>query len=124
MTENTVPGRPLYFELKYQDCPHTAQIPFAHGADCKVHCFICEKQTNNFFLKHPDGRFTIQFAPGCSPDTVLERLPDATVLCSVILFPADGSPEASFDIAAYPSERRLRFSNKEPRLEFFMDKGW
>jgi hypothetical protein len=83
-----------------------------------------EKQTNNFFLKHPDGRFTIQFAPGCSPDTVLERLPDATVLCSVILFPADRSPEAAFDIVAYPSERRLRFSRKKPPLEFFMDKGW
>jgi hypothetical protein len=83
-----------------------------------------EKQTNNFFLKHPDGRFTIQFAPGCSPDTVLERLPDATVLCSLIFFPADGSPEANFDIVAYPSERRLRFSRNKARLEFFMDKGW
>ena len=36
-----------------------------------------EKQTNNFFLKHPIGRFTIQFASGGSPDTVLERLPEA-----------------------------------------------
>jgi hypothetical protein len=44
MAENTIPGRPLYFELKYQDCPHTAQIPFAHGADCTVHCFICQPE--------------------------------------------------------------------------------
>jgi len=83
-----------------------------------------EKQANNFFLKHPDGRFTIQFAPGCSPDTVLERLPNATVLCSLTFLPADGSTEATFDIVAYPSERRLRFSRKKPRLEFLMDKGW
>jgi hypothetical protein len=34
-----------------------------------------EKQTNNFFLKHPDGRFAIQFAPGCSSDTVLSVWP-------------------------------------------------
>lgn len=45
-----------------------------------------EKQTNNFFLKHSKGRFAIQFAPGCSPDTVLERLADATVVCSLTLF--------------------------------------
>jgi hypothetical protein len=83
-----------------------------------------EKQTDNFFLKHPDGQFTIQFAPGCSPDTVLERLPEATALCSLTFFPADGSPEATFDIVAYPSERRIRFSRKKPSLEFFMGKGW
>jgi hypothetical protein len=33
-----------------------------------------EKQTNNFFLKHPVGRFAIQFASGCTPDTVLARI--------------------------------------------------
>jgi hypothetical protein len=81
-------------------------------------------QTNNFFFKHPDGRFAIQFARGCSPDTVLERLPDATVLCSLTFFPADGSAEATYDIVASPNERRLRFSRKKPQLEFLMDKGW
>ena len=83
-----------------------------------------EKQANNFFLKHPDGRFAIQFAAGCSPDTVLERLADATVLCSLTFFPTDGSQEAAYDIVAYPSEKRLRFSRKKPPLEFLMDKGW
>jgi hypothetical protein len=83
-----------------------------------------EKQANNFFLMHPDGRFAIQFAPGCSPDTVLERLADATILCSLTFFPVDGSPEATYDIVAYPGERRLRVSRKKPPLEFLMDKGW
>jgi len=82
------------------------------------------KQTNNFFLKHPAGRFAIQFAPGCSPDTVLERLSDATVLCSLTFIPVDGSPDATYEIVAYPSERRLVFSRKKPPLEFLMDKGW
>jgi len=54
----------------------------------------------------------------------LERLADATVLCSLAFFPADGSPEATYEIVAYPSERRLRFSRKKPQLEFLMDKGW
>ena len=34
MAENSLPNRPLYFELKFRDCPHTAQIPLGHGADC------------------------------------------------------------------------------------------
>jgi hypothetical protein len=40
MEENTTPKRPLYFELKYRDCPHTATIPLTRGANCKVHCFV------------------------------------------------------------------------------------
>jgi len=83
-----------------------------------------EKQQNNFFLRHPAGRFAIQFAPGCSPDTVLERLPDTTVLCRLTFIPADGSPEATYDIIVYPNSRRLTFSRKKPPLEFLMGKSW
>jgi hypothetical protein len=81
-------------------------------------------QTHNFFMKHPVGRYTIQFAAGCSADTVLERLPDATFLCTLTFFPADGTPQTSHDIIAYPSERRLAFSTKKRPLVFLMDKGW
>jgi hypothetical protein len=68
------------------------------GSTCSTYKFIDsaeweslrhrEKQTHNFFLKHSTGRFAIQFASGCSPDTVLEPLPDATVLCSLSLVEA------------------------------------
>ena len=44
MAENRIPGRPLYFELKYRDCPHTARIPYGHGANCKDHCFLCQPE--------------------------------------------------------------------------------
>lgn len=56
MAENILPNRPLYFELRYRDCPHTSQIPLGHGADCKVHCFICqpEKQEQPFPGKCPE----------------------------------------------------------------------
>ena len=83
-----------------------------------------EKQTNNFFLKYPTGRFAIQFASGCSPDTVLERLPEAAVLCSMTFVAADGSSQASFEIVAYPSGRRLVFSMKARPAIFLMEKGW
>jgi hypothetical protein len=83
-----------------------------------------EKQTNNFFLKHPVGRFSIRFASGCSPDTVLERLPEAAVLCSVTFVAANGSSQATFEIVAYPSERRLVFSTKTRPPTFSMEKGW
>jgi hypothetical protein len=83
-----------------------------------------EKQANNFFLKHPTGRFAIQFASGCSPDTVLEHLPDAAVLCSLTFVSADGSSRATFEIVAYPSERRLVFSTMTRPQIFLMEKGW
>jgi hypothetical protein len=44
MAENAIPNRPLYFELKYRDCPHTSMIPLGHGANCNVHCFICQPE--------------------------------------------------------------------------------
>jgi hypothetical protein len=81
-------------------------------------------QSRNFFMKHPAGRFKIQFATGCSGDTVLEHLSDATFLCTVIFFPADGSPQTTYDIVAYPSERRLSFSTKKRPPVFLMDKRW
>jgi hypothetical protein len=56
MAENVIPGRPLFFELKYRDCPHTARIPYGHGADCKKHCFIGqpEKREQRYPGKCPD----------------------------------------------------------------------
>jgi hypothetical protein len=83
-----------------------------------------EKQTNNFFLKHPTGRFAIQFASGCSPDTVLERLPEAAVLCSMTFVAADGGSQATFVIVVYPSERRLVFSTRTRPAIFLMEKDW
>ena len=35
------PVSPLYFELRFEGCPHTVTLPLVHGADCKKHCFIC-----------------------------------------------------------------------------------
>jgi hypothetical protein len=35
---------PLYFDLKFQDCPHICKIPLSHGADCTLHCFVCHPE--------------------------------------------------------------------------------
>jgi hypothetical protein len=81
-------------------------------------------QTQNFFIKHSNGRYEIQFAPGCMGDTVLERLTDGTLLCSVTFLSANGGPQVSYDIVVYPSERRLVFSTKRRPLTFLMNKGF
>jgi hypothetical protein len=81
-------------------------------------------QTQNFFLKHADGWFEIHFAPGCTNDTVLERLTDGTFLCSLTFVSANGGPQVSYDIIVYSSERRLAFSTKRRPLVFLMDKGF
>jgi hypothetical protein len=81
-------------------------------------------QTQNFFLQHADGRFEIHFAPGCTNETVLERLTDGTFLCSLTFVSANGGPQASYDIIVYSSERRLAFSTKRQPLLFLMEKGF
>ena len=82
------------------------------------------KQSQNFFMKHPAGRFAIQFSAGCTAETILERVPEASVLCNLTFSPGDGSPQASYDIMAYPSERRLAFMTKKQPLAFLLEKGW
>jgi hypothetical protein len=82
------------------------------------------RQSQNFFIKHPAGRFAIQFSAGCSADTILERLPEATVFCNLTFSPADGSPPASYDIIVYPSSRLLAFRTRKRPLTFLLEKGW
>jgi hypothetical protein len=43
MVENNS-NRPLYFDLKFENCPHTSKIPLSHGANCQVHCFVCQPE--------------------------------------------------------------------------------
>lgn len=35
------PVSTLFFELRFESCPHTITLPVVLGADCKKHCFIC-----------------------------------------------------------------------------------
>ena len=81
-------------------------------------------QTENFFMKHPTGHIKVQFAPGCSSDTILERLSDGTLLCTLTFSAEDGSARTIYDVVAYPSERRLAFSVKKRPSNFLLEKGW
>jgi hypothetical protein len=81
-------------------------------------------QTQNFFINHHNGRFEIHYAPGCTGDTVLERLTDGTVLCSLTFLSANGGPPVSYDIIVYSSQKRLAFSTNRGTLVFSMDKGF
>jgi len=81
-------------------------------------------QTDNFFMKHPTGRFKVQFAPNCSSDTILERLSDGTLLCTLAFSVEDGSAHTVYDVVAYPSERRLAFSVKKGPSKYLLEKGW
>jgi hypothetical protein len=80
-------------------------------------------QTQNLFIKHPDGRFAIHFAPGCTADTVLEHLPDGTTLGSLTFSPANDGPDVNYEVVVYASEKRLVFSSKDA-LSFSMGKQW
>lgn len=81
-------------------------------------------QKQNFFMKHPYGRFETHFAPGCTGDTLLEDLADGTFLCSLTFLSTNGGPQVTYDIIVYPDERRLAFSTKRRKHVFLMDKNF
>jgi hypothetical protein len=81
-------------------------------------------QTQNFFIKHPNGRFETHFESGCTGDTILEGLTDGALLCSLTFLSANGGPQTTYEIIVNPSERRLAFSTKRRPLVFLMDKGF
>lgn len=41
MDGNRKPSGSLYFELRFQNCPHAVALSLVPGADCKKHRFIC-----------------------------------------------------------------------------------
>jgi hypothetical protein len=79
-------------------------------------------QTDNFFMKHPTGHFKVQFAPGCSRHRSGTPIwPNASL--HIHLLAEDGSAQKIYDVVAYPSERRLAFSEKKRPSNFLMEKG-
>ena len=78
-------------------------------------------QTDNFFKLHPSGVFDIEFAAGCTGETLLESLPDNTVLCRLTFTPKGGGKTETYSIAI--DDRRLAFrSDRIPIFE--MGKFW
>jgi len=78
-------------------------------------------QTNNFFKLHPSGSFKIEFAAGCTGETLLESLPDHTALCRLIFAPKGREQKATYSIVT--DDRRLVFrGDRTPTFE--MGKSW
>jgi hypothetical protein len=78
-------------------------------------------QTDNFFKLHPSGAFEIEFAPGCTGETLLESLPENTVLCRLIFTSKGGGQTAMYSIVT--DDRKLVFRSDHAPT-FAMEKSW
>jgi hypothetical protein len=78
-------------------------------------------QPDNFFKLHPSGRFKIQFAGGCTDDTLLESLSDNVVLGRLIFAAENRSETVTFSIVTGRRELILR-GDRTPGFE--MHKSW
>ena len=64
-------------------------------------------QAGNFFMLHPSGGFAIEFADGCTGETLLESLRDKTILGRLIFTPGDGAQTATYSISIEMEHREI-----------------
>jgi hypothetical protein len=81
-----------------------------------------ERQRNNFFLLHPKGLVQVKYASGVTPETLLENLPDDSVVATVTLATPDRQVSKTYRIRTNRTSMSLAFEGDE--MQFQMAKGW
>jgi hypothetical protein len=79
-------------------------------------------QGQNFFIRHPQGSAAVVYAPDITSQTLLENLPDWTVIANVTFVASNGDTQTYFVIVD-SDKRRLLLESAEPIL-FRLSKGW
>jgi hypothetical protein len=80
-------------------------------------------QRDNFFMLYPAGTVKVRYVHPVTADTLLESLPEETVVAHVDFTSADQKHQATFSITSSERTRRLTFGADTP-LSFFMDGSW
>ena len=80
------------------------------------------EQRENFFILHPNGSVQITYAPGVTPETRLEDLPDGTTVATVTVAGQDGRSSHAYRIVAYRTSMSLAFEAEA--MSFRLRKGW
>ncbi len=81
------------------------------------------EQTKNYFIQHPTGTVEVKYKAPVNADTILESLPEATVVAYLVFTPAANGEPATFYITSSERARRLTFGAHKP-LPFEMDAWW
>jgi hypothetical protein len=80
-------------------------------------------QNDNFFMLHPTGTVAVRYVPPITADTLLESLPENTVVAHLDFKSNDHKHEATFSITSSERSRTLSFGADKP-LSFLMDGWW
>jgi hypothetical protein len=102
-----------YLHLSSDAVYHFKDVGSADAAD----------QSDNFFVLHPSGSSRVEYAPGVTPQTHLEDVPDGVRVATVTFTARGGGARKALAIVGYRSSARLAFESPEP-IPFFMEKGW
>jgi hypothetical protein len=76
----------------------------------------------NFFQKHPTGTIEIVYLKGLNANSLLEAIPDQTVVCNITFTSKDRKTKITYPIISSRKARYLRFAKCEK--EFQMDTCW
>ena len=79
-------------------------------------------QSDNFFFRHPYGKFQIIYATSITPGTLLESVAVTAPIARLAFISSEGE-KAIFSITTSKDRRRLVFGDSES-LSFVMDKSW
>lgn len=80
-------------------------------------------QADNFFMRHPSGKYEVSYSAPVMRDTLLETLAEDVTIARLIFTSADGKSVATFTITSSEVSRRLTFASDKP-LCFVMDTSW
>ena len=80
-------------------------------------------QAKNFFMRNPAGRVEIRYAAPVTAESLLETLPEGTVVARLVFTAADHKQRATFSITSSEPARCLRFGADQP-LTFSMSTSW
>lgn len=94
-----------------------------HGESAARTRTLAEAAEACFFLRHPEGSFRLEFAPGVGPQTRLETLPEGALVAVVTFEARDGAAVFSLVTARFRTCRRLRLEAEE-ETPFTVSASW
>ena len=98
-------------------------LSFHPFTDSDQHRDHGSRQTENFFMLHPDGTVAVSYVGSTRADTLLESKAGDSPIAQLVFTSVDGNHTARFFITSSEQDRRLTFTADKP-LSFCMRTGW
>jgi hypothetical protein len=81
-----------------------------------------DRQSDNFFMLHPNGSAQVKYASGVGPESRLEDLPDGSPVATVTFVAGDRRFSKAYRIVAYRTSMFLVFEGEA--IPFRLQRAW